>query len=122
MKKYRYKAEEILLRQGFTKVTYIGQADVDFQALDTHKSRILRITLETRACIRAKNKGRDLWVMFPDHGRWHFTPHDVLVDVFDQGSIWEKPLLSGSWREHGMYSIGRLSQKMLSLLDEYRLA
>ncbi len=60
--------------------------------------------------------------MFPGHGRWYLTLHDALVDVFDQGSIWGKPLQSGSWREHGMYSIGRLSPKMLSLLDEYRLA
>ena len=122
MNKYRYEAEDILLSQGFDKVRYVDDSDVDFKVLDTRKNRTLHIKLETRACIREENKQRDLWVMFPDNGRWYLTPHDVLVDIFDQGSIWGKPLKSVSRLEHGMYSIPRLSQKMQSLLDEYRLA
>jgi len=119
--KYRYEAEEILLSRGFGKVRHIDEAGVDFKALDTRRNLALHIKLETRACIRAENRGRDLWVMFPDNGRWYLTPHDVLIDVFDRGSIWGKPLKSVSWLEHGMYSTGRLSRKMLSLLNGYRL-
>ncbi len=119
--KYRYEAEEILLSRGFDKVRYVDDPDVDFKVLDTRKNRTLHIKLKTRACIRAENKGRDLWVMFPDNGRWYLTPHDVLIDVFDQGSTWRKPLKSVSWLEHEISNRGGLSQKMQSLLDEYRL-
>ncbi|MCY4148495.1 MAG: hypothetical protein OXF73_03915 [Gammaproteobacteria bacterium] len=87
-----------------------------------HARTVLHIKLETRACIRVENKERDLWVMFPDNGRWYLISHDILIDVLDQGSIWGRPLKSVSWLEHGIYNIPRLSQKMLLLLDEYRLA
>ena len=39
MNKYQYEAESILLSQGFGKVGYVGDPDVDFKVLDTRKNR-----------------------------------------------------------------------------------
>lgn len=120
MKKYRYEAEKILLTNpNLKKVEYVDQGAVDFIA--KHEGGDLNIKLETRAFIRAKNQYKNLWVMFPDNGEWYLVPHDNLIDIFDKGAIWGKPLQSISWLETGMYSIGSLSQKMLTLIEKYRL-
>lgn len=73
-----------------------------------------RVQLKGRWTIDRRNLDRDVWVAFPDAGKWYLIPHSVMVSFAKREGVTE----TVSWTEHGFYNRPQLSKA--SVMDYAR--
>lgn len=77
------KIAAILADYGFNCIRlsddYMG---ADFLALHIDGTTVLKVQLKGRLNLEDKYVGKDLFVAFPDKGRWFLVPHDEARDYF----------------------------------------
>ena len=77
--------------------------------------------LKSRLTVSKSYVGNDIYMTFPvrRNGHWYLVPHDTLV-----GIVRENIGVSGeeiSWAPNRTYSVEPPSQKVLSVLERYKL-
>lgn len=90
----------------------------DFIAQHVDGGTFMKVQLKSRLTFEKKYAGKDLYVVFVDHGEWYLFPHDELVET-----ILAETEVGGtvSWSRHGSYSFPRLGQQMRALLEPYKI-
>lgn len=90
----------------------------DFLAYHKDGTQTLRVQLKGRATIAKQYQGKELYIAFPERGRWYLVPHDELVAIIAETSTW---LTSRSWVEKGHYSRAHPPQFLIDRLTDYAL-
>jgi len=114
------KVSGVLADYGF--VTLLLSDDwqgADFLAYHNDGETTLKIQLKSRLTFGKKYLGRGLWVAFPHNGHWYLYPHDSTFKTVSEtlGIITD----TRSWTDKGLYHFGKLSDKLLNLMEPYRL-
>jgi hypothetical protein len=82
------------------------------------RGHTMRVQLKGRLWVDKKYQGKDLWICFRDEEQWYFYPHDeFLKPVLEETNISN----TSSWKIGGRYSFPKLSKRMRSLLQQYKL-
>jgi hypothetical protein len=79
----------------------------------------LRVQLKGRLALDKRYRGKMLYLAFPDRGIWYLAPHDKLLDKVLRATTIGS---TASWKKRGAYSFVRVPQKVLSLIDPYRVS
>ena len=90
----------------------------DFLALHNDGTTTLRVQLKGRLRINKKYQNKEVYIAFPDRGKWYLAPHDELVKTI--GEVKANALLSKSWEE-GHYSVEPLPKILQETLSRYAL-
>jgi hypothetical protein len=78
----------------------------------------LKVQLKSRLTFDKRYRNKGLCVAFPEAGSWYLYPHDELLDrVLTETEV----AASESWTQEGRYSYPYLSQRLLNMLETYRL-
>jgi hypothetical protein len=111
------KISAILADYGFVTMRLSDDWNgADFIAIHVNGDHIL-VQLKSRLTFSKKYEGKkDLYVAFADGEQWYLYHHDDLLEKVKQNSSMGS---STSW-SNGSYSFPRLSEKLRSLLSEYR--
>ena len=91
----------------------------DFLALHNDGATTLKVQLKGRLRIDKKYLDKEVYIAFPDSGKWYLAPHDELVKII--GKVKADALLSKSWKEEGHYSVRRLSKILQETLSRHAL-
>ncbi len=75
-----------------------------------------RVQLKGRWTIDRRNLDRDVWVAFPDAGKWYLIPHSVMVSFAKREGVTE----TASWIENGLYHRPQLSRASVSDYARYQ--
>jgi hypothetical protein len=115
-----FKLAAVLAEYGFVSMRLSDDwqgADLIAQHIDGET--FLKVQLKSRLTFRAKYRGKQLLIAFPEGEEWYLYPHDELLDkIFTDTNIIEDTV---SWRDRGGYSIGKLSNEMRHLLESYKI-
>jgi hypothetical protein len=115
-----YKLAAVLAEYGFVSLRLCDDwqgADLIAQHIDGET--FLKVQLKSRLTFKAKYRGKQLFIAFPEGEEWYLYPHDELLDrIFTDTDIIEDTV---SWRDRGGYSIGKLSSEMRNLLECYKI-
>lgn len=88
----------------------------DFIAQHLDGKTFLKVQLKGSLTFSKKYEGKDLWITFPERGRWYLYPHDTLLAEFlaqtNMGN-------TKSWRERGGYSFPYLGRDNERRLQKY---
>ena len=91
----------------------------DFLACHNDGTTTLKVQLKGRLRINEKYRDKEVYIAFPDRGKWYLAPHDELVKIM--GEVKAAALLSKSWKERGHYSVRRLPKILRETLSRYAL-
>jgi hypothetical protein len=113
------KASAVLADYGFVTIRLSSDwRGADFIAQHVDGITFLKVQLKGRPSFDKKYHDRDLFICFPHAADWYLYPHDaVLLQVLAAG------LLQGteSWDKNGAYSFPKLTKRLKTLLEPYRL-
>lgn len=91
----------------------------DFLAYHINGTTTLKVQLKSRATIKHKYRGKDIWIAFPHKGDWYLIEHDRLVEKAGECTPW---LLSESWKVRlDGYSSASINQTLLESLSPNKL-
>jgi len=112
------KVSAVLADYGFVTIRLSSDwQGADFIAQGVN-GEFLKVQLKGRLTFDRKYKGKDLYICFPDAGKWYTCPHDEVLK-----QLLATRLLEGtkSWDTEGAYHFPGLSKDLKTLLDPYRL-
>lgn len=95
----------------------------DWQGADCIANHIdgntyLKIQLKSRLTIDKKYFEKDLYIAFRNDSNWYLYPHDELIERIQDNFT---ALTSSSWKNNGHYSWPRLSARLKTLMEPYKL-
>jgi len=113
------KVAAILADYGFVSM----RISDDWQGADFIAQHVsgkpLRVQLKGRLAFDKRYRRKKLYLAFPDRGVGYLAPHDKLLDkVLRTTTIGS----TASWKKRGGYSFVRVPEKILSLIDPYRVS
>jgi len=107
-----------LLQHGFNAYLPVYDRGIDLIALREADGDVRRIQLKSRWIIDQKYVGREVWIAFPEGGRWYLAPHDHMIQYGEElGYCGTK-----SWIEGGAYSCPTLGKPLASLMAGWVLS
>jgi hypothetical protein len=113
------KVSAVLADYGFVTIRLSSDwRGADFIAQHVDGITFLKVQLKGRPSFDRKYRDRDLYICFPNADNWFLYPHDaVLAQVLAAG------LLVGteSWEANGEYNFPKLTKRLKTLLEPYRL-
>ncbi len=113
------KISAILADYGFATLRLTDDwQGADFIAQHMDGITFLKVQLKARLIFNKKYIGKKLCIAFPHKGDWYLFDHDKLLKkVLRSTGISE----TESWQVKGGYSFPRLGDKLLSLLESYKI-
>jgi hypothetical protein len=113
------KVSAVLADYGFSTIRLTSDwHGADFIAQHFDGATFLKVQLKGRFCFYSKYESYDLHICFPDGDEWFLYPHDELLrTVLSETNIGN----TSSWKNEGGYAFSRLSKKLRTLLEPYRL-
>lgn len=113
------KASAVLADYGFVTIRLTTDwRGADFIAQHMDGINFLKVQLKGRPSFDKKYRDRDLHICFPNAESWYLYPHDaILTQILAAG------MLEGteSWEANGAYSFPKLTKRLKTLLEPYRL-
>lgn len=91
----------------------------DFLAVHIDGLTVLQVQLKGRLTFAKKYRGKNVWIGFPEAGRWFLYPHDELLDIALRSTSIQS---TNSWEHKGLYSFPYLTEQMKTLLDRYAVS
>ena len=92
----------------------------DFLAYHKDGDQTLKVQLKARCTVDPKYLGKDIYIAFPNKGKWYLIPHDTLARI--AGDYWPRVKRTyGSDEEQRPYSSANPNRKMLARLTEFRI-
>ena len=107
-------ARMVLAANGFN---CSGLRGIRFSATREDGSAIA-VELRTRVHIKRDNMHANLSVCFPIREEWYLLPHDSLVEIAGETTVW---LETHSWRVVGEYNSANPSRTMIRRLEEFKI-
>ena len=113
------KVSAVLAEYGFVTLRLTDDwQGADFIAQHIDGKTFLRVQLKGRLTLNKKYQGKGLYVAFPHKGNWYIYEHDKLLKkVLTVKGIAK----TKSWSVKGGYSFPTLGEKLLSLLEPYKV-
>lgn len=89
----------------------------DFIACHIDGSTFVKIQLKSCLTFQKKYISKDIYIAFPQYGKWYLYSHDKLLKhkAFDSMKETE------SWKEKGAFHWPRISKEQEKLLDQYAI-
>ena len=114
------KVSSILSDYGFATIKLNDDwQNADFIAQHINGKTFLKVQLKSRLTFNKKYYGKSIHICFPYLNNWYLFDHDELLNVFQKK--FERMTKSESWRKHGGYSWGKLSNEILEMVKKYKL-
>lgn len=91
---------------------------VDFLAIPI-EGDVLKVQLKGRLTFMKKYLDKNLYICFRVEQDWYLYPHDELINELVASG--ENLFNTDSWVHEGGYSIGKISAKILRLIEKYKV-
>ena len=89
----------------------------DFLACHIDGNTFLKVQLKSRLKFEKKFIGKDIYIAFPQDGKWYLYPHDKLLNHEEFDAMKE----AKAWKEGGAFGFPGISKKQKELLAQYAI-
>ena len=89
----------------------------DFIACHIDGKTFVKIQLKSCLTFQEKYIGKDIYIAFPQDGKWYLYSHDELLNHKAFDSMKE----ATAWKEGGAYHWPRIPKKRKGLMDQYAI-
>ena len=114
-----HKVAAVLADYGFTCIRLSDDwQGADFIAQHIDGETFLKVQLKGRLTFDAKYTGKGLWVCFIHGDQVFLYPHDEALERFSQA---ERITHTVAWQQNGQYHFPHLGNKVLELIQDYRI-
>ncbi|MEM6265060.1 MAG: hypothetical protein AAGI38_21300 [Bacteroidota bacterium] len=115
------KFSAVLADYGFATIRlYDDWQGADFIAQHINGFDYLKVQLKGRLTFDKKYVSKEIYIAFPYQGHWYVYDHDKVLDQF-LATFSDGLAVSKSWRENGLYSMGKLSKQVLEMMAPHML-
>lgn len=117
---YNYqKISSVLADYGFITIPLANDWNgADFLAIPI-EGDVLKVQLKGRLTFMKKYLDKNLYICFRIEQDWYLYPHDELINELVASG--ENLFNTDSWVHEGGYSIGKISAKILKLIEKYKV-
>jgi hypothetical protein len=113
------KVSAVLADYGFVTIRLTSDwRGADFIAQHVDGITFLKVQLKGRPSFDKKYRDRDLQICFPNAGSWYLYPHDAVLTEILAAGLLER---TDSWDSRGTYHFPKLTGRLKTLLEPYRL-